>query len=350
MSTREGHLKPSRRLLLLCVLLLAAAGARGEPLRHVPAPNQPPDSRLLPESLRTPPAPQLVPPRPASSGRTKWTGGLHPAELGVLAGIVTLDLFMYGFREQLSQQRNKPRIEDPGPNDLDTLVSNAVYSPGRQALHGRFPDYLGSIIAPTAGIIFYGANALTYWIRGRSLINSSTDEDPYPAQPARLLWAACEVAAYSTLFQQIANSAIERARPSLGLKRPDFVDDGSGQVRMSFYSGHVSTAFGMAAFISLNLGDFLTQQPLRNMHPAPRFLIGRVLPTVTLYGLASYVGVSRLYDQLHYFSDIAIGAVAGTAIGNIIYLTHFSASPKGSPFRGRIVPMGHGGIAYVGTF
>jgi membrane-associated phospholipid phosphatase len=324
---------------------------RSEPLRHVPDPRLPPDSSLLPESVRTPPSQPLVPPpRPKMSRWTKYSGGLPAAELAVLGTVVAIDLVMFGLRDTFDQIQGRPRIEDPGPNDLDTRISNALYTPGAPMLHGSFPNYLGSVIAPTLGLAFYGTNAIVYWIRGRSLVNPASDERDYPAQPARLLWAACEVAAYSTFFQQIANSAIERDRPSLGLKRPDHTPGGGGQDHMSFYSGHVSTAFAIAAFISLNVGDFLSQQPLRNMHPAPRFLIARVLPTLTLYGLATYVGISRLYDQIHYFSDVALGAVIGTAIGNIVYLTHFGSPSQAGLRQGRLVPMGPGGIGYVRSF
>lgn len=335
----------------------APAGAtpevRSEPLRHVPDPRLPPDSRLLPESLRTPPTPSLAPPPPARPGMSRWTkfsGGLPAAELAVLGAVVAVDLVMFGLRDTFDQLQGRPRIEAPGPNDLDTRISNAVYTPGAPMLHGAFPNYLGSVIAPALGLAFYSTNAIVYWARGRSLINPASDERDYPAQPARLLWAACEVAAYSTFFQQIANSAISRDRPSLGLNRPDYTPGGGGQATMSFYSGHVSTAFAIAAFISLNVGDFLSQQPLRDMHPAPRFLIARVLPTLTFYGLATYVGISRLYDQIHYFSDVALGAVIGTAIGNIVYLTHFGGTSKARLRQGRIVPMGPGGIGYVRTF
>mgnify|MGYP000237518539 FL=1 len=112
----------------------------------------------------------------------------------------------------------------------------------------------------------------------------------------------------------------------------------------------VGLMLGLASFASLNIGDFLTRQPLRNMHPVPRFLIARILPTSILYGLAAYVGVSRIVDQVHYFSDVVIGSVIGIALGNIIYLTHFGRPSSGLLLGGRLVPMAPGGVAYVRAF
>lgn len=349
---RESCSRGLRGILLLLVVF-ATVEVRADPLRHVPDPRLPADSRLLPDSVRTPPPPSLVPPSPApppATGATKWTGGLHPAELGALGAATVADVVLFGLRNTFNEMQGRPRIENPGPDDLDRTISDALYRPGAGPLHGRFPDYLGQVIAPSLALVYYGTNAIVYWARGRSLINPASDETEYPAQPARMLWAVSEVIAYSGLLQEIANSVVSRDRPLYGLARPDYTEGAGGHVHMSFYSGHVSMAFGLASFASLNIGDFLTRQPLRNMHAVPRFLLARVLPTLTLYGLAAYVGVSRIVDQIHYFSDVAIGSVMGIALGNIIYLTHFGRPSSGILHGGRLVPMAPGGVAYVRTF
>ena len=52
---------------------------------------------------------------------------------------------------------------------------------------------------------------------------------------------------------------------------------------------------------------------------------------VVLYGWAAYVGYSRLHDDKHYLFDVAVGAVVGTAVSEIMYRSHFD--PPDSPLR-----------------
>ena len=44
---------------------------------------------------------------------------------------------------------------------------------------------------------------------------------------------------------------------------------------------------------------------------------GRLLPPAALYALATAMGISRLYLGVHYPSDVAAGAVLGTAVGTL---------------------------------
>jgi len=62
----------------------------------------------------------------------------------------------------------------------------------------------------------------------------------------------------------------------------------------SFPSGHAAATFALAAVVERHLGY--------------RF----ALPTIAI---ATYVGTSRLHDNVHFLSDVVFGAAVGTAVG-----------------------------------
>ena len=106
-------------------------------------------------------------------------------------------------------------------------------------------------------------------------------------------------------------------------KRPDGEDD------RSFFSGHTSMTFTASAFLYREIDDYLDGLPLAN-DP----LLCTALKTVAftgLYGWAAYVGYSRIYDNKHFFSDVIVGALVGTVIGNIVYSGYLS-SENSSPY------------------
>ncbi len=81
----------------------------------------------------------------------------------------------------------------------------------------------------------------------------------------------------------------------------------------SFPSGHTTLAFSAAAAISTFYKD--------------KLWIG-----ITSYSLATMVGISRIYDDEHWASDVVAGAVLGYAIGKLVVnkqtkQSHFSFSP-----------------------
>lgn len=102
-------------------------------------------------------------------------------------------------------------------------------------------------------------------------------------------------------------------------QRPDSSDT------KSFFSGHSSTSFAAASFLFLEINDYLNEK-----------IPGRILPKFAakfasfsvLYGWASFVAYSRLKDNKHYLSDVLIGALAGTAISNIVYYSYITNKNK----------------------
>jgi len=67
----------------------------------------------------------------------------------------------------------------------------------------------------------------------------------------------------------------------------------------SFFSGHTVSAWGLATVIAENYKEHLW------------------VP-ITCYGLATLVGLSRLIEDDHWFSDVFVGAVIGYAVGKMV--------------------------------
>ena len=71
----------------------------------------------------------------------------------------------------------------------------------------------------------------------------------------------------------------------------------------------------------------------------------RALSFGAFYGLAAYVGYSRLDQGEHYLSDVLVGAAAGTLIGRTFYrINHrWSSGERAARFRihpPRLIPGG----------
>jgi membrane-associated phospholipid phosphatase len=110
----------------------------------------------------------------------------------------------------------------------------------------------------------------------------------------------------------------------------------SSSDRQSFPSGHTSTAFAAAAAVT---------SEVRRLHP-------KALPFVApvMYGGATLVGLSRMYHNKHWASDVALGAAVGTFSGlKVVRYSH--AHPDNKIDRvmlhAVVTPDGHGG-GYLG--
>ncbi len=80
----------------------------------------------------------------------------------------------------------------------------------------------------------------------------------------------------------------------------------------SFPSGHTTTAFAAASALTLELSA---------AHPRLTWIVGPLL-----YGSATAVGLSRMYENKHWASDVIAGAAVGTLIGRRL-VAHQHARP-----------------------
>jgi membrane-associated phospholipid phosphatase len=104
----------------------------------------------------------------------------------------------------------------------------------------------------------------------------------------------------------VAKGIFGRALPNVNMNNPDDFQlfrgfhDGNGPF-VSFPSGHAAASFAMAAVLT-DEGD--------RWHPG----IGRFVGPIT-YGGAGLVGLARMYQNVHWASDLPIAAAIGTWSG-----------------------------------
>jgi membrane-associated phospholipid phosphatase len=145
----------------------------------------------------------------------------------------------------------------------------------------------------------------------------------------------------------VANGVTGLLKGTLGRARPFVSNDtnprdfrfGAGfrsTDRQSFPSGHTTTAFAAAAAVT---------SEIRRLHP-------KALPYVAtvMYGGATLVGLSRMYHNKHWASDVALGAAVGTFSGlKVVRYSH--AHPDNKVDRvmlhAFVAPDGQGG-GYLG--
>lgn len=90
--------------------------------------------------------------------------------------------------------------------------------------------------------------------------------------------------------------------------------------RNSFPSGHTTTVFAFAGFIS-------------KAHPEYKWLG---------YGMASFVGLSRINDNAHYLHDVTMGATIGMAYGQ-----YFAKNLKSESIQVQFIPLKESQFLYI---
>lgn len=129
---------------------------------------------------------------------------------------------------------------------------------------------------------------------------------------------------------------VGRSRPFItNAKDPDDFRFGKGFTSgdwSSFPSGHTSTAFAAAAAV--------TNETTR-WWPHSTWIVGPLM-----YGGATAVGLSRMYHNKHWASDVALGAAIGTFAGRKV--VQYQHGHQGNLLdrlllRASVVPDGHGG-------
>lgn len=111
----------------------------------------------------------------------------------------------------------------------------------------------------------------------------------------------------------VMKRAIGRARPRVS---PDNARNFGGTKGWhdhgyrSFPSGHATAAFAIASSVTLESG--------RHWHDS-QWVVGPLM-----YGVATLTGVSRIYNNEHWASDVIAGAALGTLTGLKVYRYQYS--------------------------
>ncbi|HSU15970.1 MAG TPA: phosphatase PAP2 family protein [Longimicrobium sp.] len=137
----------------------------------------------------------------------------------------------------------------------------------------------------------------------------------------------------------LTKGVVGRSRPYASPRDPfdyGFGRGFHGDKHQSMPSGHTSAAFAAAAAGASEIG-----------HWWPRH---RTLAAVGLYSAASLVGISRMYNNKHWASDVVVGAGIGAFSGwKVVGYTH--AHPNNPVDRlllgARVAPAGNGGMAIM---
>lgn len=156
-----------------------------------------------------------------------------------------------------------------------------------------------------------------------------------------------QVLAVATAVQLWTANLASRERPYARLCGTDELsaDDSdctSDYRYRSFYSGHTSFSFALAAATCTHHAHL------------PLYEGGASwVPCATGLAFAAATGASRILADQHYLSDVLVGAATGSAIGWLIPWLHYAAGerPRASgpdDVRMTVVPFGKG-IALVGT-
>jgi membrane-associated phospholipid phosphatase len=156
-----------------------------------------------------------------------------------------------------------------------------------------------------------------------------------------------ELGLHGTEAILMANAITNTTKMIAGRARPFVHDDSAsadfklfrgfkGRDFQSFPSGHATTAFAAAA---------ASTAESQNIWPGHQLLVGAVM-----FSGATLVGVSRMYDDQHWASDVAVAAMVGTFSGfKVVKFNH--EHPNNRVDRAllglEIAPAPNGGV-YVG--
>lgn len=109
---------------------------------------------------------------------------------------------------------------------------------------------------------------------------------------------ALESFTLASMVTRIPKSLVGRQRPNNWEGNGPFSFKGPGGGN-SFPSGHTTASFAVASVIATQFRD------------------SKWIP-ITAYSVAGLAGLSRIYDNKHWLTDVVAGATVGTLVGNLV--------------------------------
>jgi membrane-associated phospholipid phosphatase len=183
--------------------------------------------------------------------------------------------------------------------------------------------------------LFVDALITTWWYRGS------------PDAAAQMALIDGEALAIVTAIQGATNTVVSRERPYGRIcgtpEQPESTIDCEGNVRYrSFFSGH-------SAFTFMSAGLICVHHQKLDLLRGP----GDEIACVTAYAGAAATATLRVMGDMHYVSDVAVGAGVGTLVGLAVPLLHYRrvnlAPQDKAKLDWTLIPVG-AGLGVGGTF
>ncbi|KAM3868101.1 phospholipid phosphatase 1-like [Diretmus argenteus] len=195
---------------------------------------------------------------------------------------------------------------------------------------------LGGVMIPFALIVIICGECLSVYL---SRIKTQSVGPSYAACVYKVVGSYLFGAAASQSLTDIAKSSIGRLRPHfLAVCKPawDRINCKAGgyvenftctgdkflvdEARLSFYSGHSSFSMYCMLFLVLYIQARLTSEWARLLRPTIQFF---------LISTALYVGLSRVSDYKHHWSDVLAGLLQGAVVSvlTVFFVSDFFKQP-----------------------
>lgn len=185
---------------------------------------------------------------------------------------------------------------------------NAVDEAARNLMRWKKPQVAGQI---SDGFLLFFAPGTAF----TTLYIAASNDDAGKKTPTDGL-LVLEAVAANGLLNQVVKYAFVRERPYGHYPTP-LDPTPTADARISFYSGHTSITFALAAASG-------TVAYLRGYELAP-------LTWIPGAAFAALTGYLRVAADKHYFTDVVVGAIAGTAMGIFVPLVFHGRTDDAAP-------------------
>ena len=238
-------------------------------------------------------------------------------------------------------------VQQAAPNGSPVLGAGSFDRFFRDALRSRSKHE--NLFSGTGGDLYTPALSTAILLGTSAIGDGSRGYRDSVMRAVPLLWLGI---GGSSLFTESSKRAFGRKRPFLRFNnraaiRSFGVNDNA---RESFFSGHASSAFFTAAFTDRVLADIVRAHNDEYCFSCGAWdaRLERAGQSVALYGLATYVGYSRIEIDKHFMTDVLAGAFVGGLVGQLTYWMGY----RGYTIQGAVVepvPM-PGGLAVQWRF
>ncbi len=235
----------------------------------------------------------------------------------LIAQIDTIRFNKYYFKKYLTD--SKAIVTSPGRWQQRDWIKLGIFVSGTAALtlaDQPVADFFQSHRSKTESYI--SSNFLEHFGAEHSIVVMSgiftygmLAKKPRAVSTALL---AFESFVLASIVTRIPKTLVGRQRPDNWQGYGPYVIEGPFQ-GVSFPSGHTTASFAVASVIATQYRDH------------------KWIP-ITAYSVATLAGLSRIYDNRHWFSDVVAGAAIGTLVGNMVSRrmknSRLSVSPYGN--------------------